>query len=150
MIIDNTATLAVHCRDESAAAVSAILGIEPTRMWEQGDLFRNIRTGLPNAEGRRRQAGAWLYRVEFAGGPDREDQTGCGALTELLRVFADRVEDIRSLQDRYDVIVRWSGDSDSWQGGFVFPARVLTGLAALGCALHGDAYLTGTEEDDED
>jgi hypothetical protein len=131
MIQSGRATFVVTSTETEPELVSKILGLTPTTV---------ERAGTPRESGRTRTQNQWVIdgsRVENS----ETDQTGTGALAQLisrLRAAAGKVE---ALPADCDVKIWWSADSDSSQGGFVIPMELSKGMAELGVDLYATVYL---------
>lgn len=139
----SAATLAVYSDTHPAAAVSAVLGIEPARMFEIGDENRSPKTG--RLYGFRKHS-AWLYSSADA----HEGADGFTALRELLANLGDLAAlgaALATLRPHYRTVVRWSG-TVSAQGNFELEASVIADLAQLGCDLYGTAHHEDLDETD--
>lgn len=134
MITHSKASLSVISETHAAADVSAVLGLEPTTTAEIGD--RKSLSGLP------RKYSLWVLDAPTPAG--RDDLDPIGALAELLR---DKAPALETLREHYTTEIVYGGFSDSGQGSFVFPAKVMADLGALGCDLLGTAYLDEPEYD---
>ena len=64
----------------------------------------------------------------------------------IANEFRDHADALRGLRDDCEIILWWSGETDSARGGFVIPAPLLACLAAMGCNPYGTAFLIGDDE----
>lgn len=134
--------MSLYSDTHPAAAVSAVLGLEPTKLHEIGDENRSPKTG--RLYGHYKNS-AWNYDI-----PSQTPPTdGFTALRELLANLGDLTAlgaALATLRPHYRTVIRWTG-TVSPQGNFVLEASVIADLAALGCDLYGSAHY---EDDDTD
>jgi hypothetical protein len=133
MIVSSRATLGVYSDTVTAAEVTAVLGIEPTRFSERA--------------GSTKPRSHWTLEVPSV---DPDDDGGFEAVALLVELLRDRADALAALRPACETIIWWSGDSDGTQGGFVIPASLLADLAVLGCDLYGTAFLAETDPPDDD
>lgn len=145
MIRGNRASFDVYSDTKTVNQISTMLGLEPTRAGDKGDLTPAGRAGRDLApEHLRYQRTRWSLTV--ASEPGEEDQTGLSSLRELVSRLQPRSHVLAELRQGGETRLWWSGDSDSTQGGFVLEMDLIRSLAELGCDVFGTAFLT----DDED
>jgi hypothetical protein len=130
MITRDIASLVIQSRTEPAGPLTAALGLTPSRVSEIG----------------RRPHSNWIYETEVAIPPEDPESNRFASVRELLARIAPIGPQLRTLRPRYEYRIDWGGFSDSTQGGFVLPADVLAGLAALDCDLWGTVYLDERDE----
>ncbi|MDF2993370.1 MAG: hypothetical protein K0S37_3884 [Microbacterium sp.] len=145
MIRDNRASLSVFSDTKTVGEISALVGMQPDRWGERGDLTPAGRAGRSYSPERLTYERTFWSLTETVYDPGADDQTGFSALRALVRKLEPRAEALAELRHDGETVLRWSGDSDSTQGGFVLEADLIRGLATLGCSLYGIAYL---EEDE--
>jgi hypothetical protein len=146
MIVTNRATLAVYSDEMSATAISEVLGIQPHSSNERGDPTAAALAGIDvRTDLLTHQRAHWSFDADLSD-VDPDDGTGFGALRALIEAFRSKFEALNDLKPRCELIVWWSGYSDSDQGGFVIPADLLVDLAAMGCDLYGTAYLDDSRD----
>lgn len=139
MVIVGKASLSIKSLTHSAAAVTQILGIEPTGIGELGEPFGRERTGADGAPRRReRTHSTWVLE---APDPDPDDSTGFASVESLVSILQARTEALARLRANYYIEIWWNGYSDSTQAGFLLPAELLMALGTLGCDFHGTVYL---------
>lgn len=137
----SAATLALYSDTHPAAAVSAVLGLEPSKLHESGGENRGQKTGRLYGH---YTSSAWLYDVAQTTAPT----DGFTALRELLANLGDLTAlgaALATLRPHYRTVIRCSGTVSS-QGNFELEASVIADLALLGCDLYGSAHY----EDDGD
>ena len=131
MIESGSARLVISSIATEPQDISELLGLEPTEVIPKGTVSRS---------GRVSEQHMWSLEVDLRDNT-QEDQTGTRSLRELLsstRVAAGRVCD---LPGDCEARIWWYGNSDSTQGGFVFPAELAEQIAALGVDLYATVYL---------
>lgn len=147
MIRGNRASFSVYSDTKTVSEISAMLGLEPSRSGDKGDLTPVGRAGRDLAPERLRyQQTYWSLTV--ANEPCDEDETGFSSLRELTARLQPRSQVLAELRRGGETRLWWSGDSDSTQGGFVLEADLISHLAELGCDVFGTAYLTEAEDED--
>jgi hypothetical protein len=129
VIIQSRATLSVYSELLSVAEITRLLDTEPHESVERGASTR----------------AKWSYRANPAS-IDRSDGSGFAAVQVIADAFRDHAMALRDLRESCEIILWWSGDSDSSQGGFVIPSALLVDLADMGCDLYGTAFLSGADE----
>jgi len=148
MIAQSLASLSIQSESEPASALTLILGIEPHKSHEIGDLTWSGRNPGRSDAPAHRDFSSWTYDVTREQTPT-DDETGLRSVRELIRVFDPVAETLRGLRPRYDYRIWWSGFSDSWQGGFVIEKDLFAGLARLDADIYGTAYLDAGDDDEE-
>jgi hypothetical protein len=131
MIQSGLATFVVTSTETEPELVSKILGLTPTTVEPAGTPRESGRTGAQNQ---------WVIdgsRVENS----ETDQTGTGALAQLISYIRAAAGKVQDLPADCDVRIWWSAHSDSSQGGFVIPAELSRGIAELGIDLNATVYL---------
>ncbi len=143
MIVDSSASLVITSTTLTVEQITQHLGIEPSESRDIDDLL-----GAPVADvtGQpvQRRATEVHWRLDADAGGAHDSFSSLVALTELLR---DKRDNLASLRPACTTVIVWGGFSDSDQGGFIFPATLLTELGGLGCDLHGTTYLEASEGD---
>lgn len=146
MIRHDIASFSVYGGHRTVAEITGLIGLSPT---EWGD------AGEPTAAGR---AGR-KYKPEYLTYPatywsltaeaddDSGGYSGFAAVEALVERLLPRAEAIAELRHDAQIVMWWSGTSDSTQGGFVMTAELLAGLATLGCELRGTAYIDEATEE---
>ena len=137
VITHSKASLSIISETHSAADVGAVLGLEPSRTAEIGD--RKSLSGLP------RKYSLWVLDapVENTSNGGR----GVDPLEALAEVLRGKAAALASLRPHYTTELVYGGFSDSSQGSWVFPAKLMAELGALGCDFLGTAYLDEPEYD---
>lgn len=139
MVIDGKASLSIKSLTHTAAAVTEILGIEPTGSGELGEPFGRERTDRDGGIRRReRTHSSWVLD---APDPDPDDNSGFSSVENLVAILQDKTDAVRRLRENYFIEIWWNGFSDSTQAGFLLPAELLMALGTLGCDFHGTVYL---------
>ncbi|UTT61841.1 DUF4279 domain-containing protein [Microcella humidisoli] len=141
MIVESSASLVITSSTMTVEQITEKLGIEPAASRNTGDPHGARR---PEASGVvvQRTARETFWRLDSGEGRDTDSSSSLVALVDLLR---DKRDNLASLRPMCTTTIIWGGFSDSDQGGFVFPAALLDELGALGCDLHGTAYLSEGE-----
>lgn len=140
MIRGNRASLAVHSDVYTVAQISEMLGREPDRSGDIGDLTAAGRAGRDlSPERLRYQRAFWTIDERDAG--EGADQTGFASLRRLVEDLVPRADALARLRRGGETILWWSGDSDSTQGGFVLDSDLIAALDQIGCDVYGTAYL---------
>lgn len=131
MIQSGTATFSVQSTETSPEHVTALLGVEPTRVQL---------VGTQNRSGRVRQVNQWAVHVgEMVN--TAADQTGTGALRELLVLLRPAAGKVHQLPEDCHARISWTAYSDSPQGGFVLRADTSRAIADLGVDVFATTYL---------
>jgi hypothetical protein len=147
VIRHSRSTLSVYSDVRSTAEITAVLGLQPHRNAEKGDLKAAARAGRPlGSPHRAYERSHWSFQAE-EDRIDPNDQTGFASLRVPVDVFREKADVLEALRSDCETIIWWSGDSDSGQGGFVMPADLLVDLARIGCDLYGTAFLHEADED---
>ncbi|KQQ94601.1 hypothetical protein ASF62_11065 [Leifsonia sp. Leaf325] len=136
MVTDDRATLSFYSQDMTVAEITEVLGLNPTISHDVGDR-KGRHSDLVHDNTH------WGYRVEH----QDANMPGTGSLRELLRIFADKTEQIDSLRRSCEIRLWWAGFSDNSQGGFVIDPDTLQAVAAIRCALFGTVYMTDHSDD---
>jgi hypothetical protein len=89
---------------------------------------------------------AWTKTWEDDGLSD--DQTGFASLRALVDRLLPVQITLDELKNSSEMSLWWSGDSDSWQGGFVIPNELLRDLGELGIDLYGTAFMSDESTED--
>jgi len=140
VVIDGKASLSIKSLTNSASDVTAVLGLEPTASAEIGDPVGRVRTGADGKPSmRERTHSIWALDAEHI---DSDDRSGFAGVRSLVALLESRKSALKKLHDRYFMEIRWSGFSDSPQGGFLLPSDLLVALGSLGLDFHGTVYLT--------
>ena len=130
MIQTGRASLTVTSTQTSVQQISEVLGLSPTRS--------EVR-GAERPSGALRTHNLWCIEVDVAN--TEEDQTGTGALAELVSRTRAAAGKVAQPPADCEAKIWWSADSDSGQGGFVLPTEVVAGIAALGVDVFATVYL---------
>ena len=136
MIRSGRASLVVLSSDTEPATVSEILTIAPTEV---------ARKGAARPSGRVRERHKWSLDVGTLANTE-DDQTGSGALRELLIRASGAVGRVQDLPDDCDIHLWWSAGSDSSQGGFVLPVELVNQISALGVDVYVTVYLDEVQD----
>ncbi len=140
MVIDGKASLSIKSLTRRASDVTAVLGLTPTAIAERGDPVGKLRTGADGKPSmRERSSSIWVLD---AADSQTDDGTGLSSVHYLADALEAKREALATLRGDYFIEIRWSGFSDSQQGGFLIPAELMATLGSLGCDFHGTVYLT--------
>jgi hypothetical protein len=133
------ASLVIHANKSTgtAAAVTAALGLEPSRSAEFGDPHRSPKLA---AAGRVVTASYWIWDEPRTIAND-EDPHGMESLVRLAERFAAKSDVLAALSKDFDIRVSMMGLSDSSQGGFVIGPATMRNLATLSASFFADVYL---------
>lgn len=135
MIQSGLASFVVHSVATDPDVVTELLGIVPTEIVRRGTVLRS---------GRVREHHHWDVAVDFVYN-DENDQTGTGALRQLLERLRPAEGRVAELPADCEARIWWSAYSDSVQGGFVLKSELTARIAALGVDLFATAYLDEEE-----
>lgn len=138
------ASLSIYGGEGSAPDhVTSVLGVEPTRSHEFGELHRGARMA---AAGRRYPSSRWDYEQLESRASD-DDPHGMASLDSLVRLFEPLADRLRQLREEgYWMRVWLLADSDSSQSGFVLSPETMAGLGAMGTPLFGDIFVSPEDE----
>ncbi|HEU4850148.1 MAG TPA: DUF4279 domain-containing protein [Terrimesophilobacter sp.] len=139
MITESTASLVVVSEELPPERVTQVLGIEPSRTIRKGEPRSAKHPEVISKDNR------WILDIERSDVPTG-DQTGFGSVAILVDRLLPYTALLTSLRPQCETVVTWGGFSNSSEGGFVIPLRVLAGLAALECDSYGTAYLADDGE----
>ena len=131
MIQSDRATFSVHSSETDPALITRVLGVEPTRVVLAGT---RRESGKPRPDNHWVVDGPWRSNTEA-------DQTGTGALRDLLARLGPAAGNLQKLPKDCDARIWWSANSDSTQGGFVLPADLSYAIAELGIDVYVTVYL---------
>lgn len=134
MIQSGRASLTVVSTETDPALISRILSLAPTRVEARGSERRS---------GRPLEHSIWTLDIERRSNTDA-DRTGTRALRDLVARARPATGKFSLLPADCVARICWSADSDSTQGGFVLPAELAAGIAALEVDVYATVYL---EED---
>ena len=116
--------------------LTAILGIEPTDLWEYGDPWPS-----KTRPDRLRSHGVWRFEEPrtVAAAEDPHGMESLVRLTERFEPVAARLDDISK---DFDIRVGMFGSSDSTQAGFYIGKETMRRLGLLRAAFVPDIYLS--------
>ena len=137
----SSASLSIYSDTHKASDVSAIMGLEPSTLWEKGD--RRIDTKREREYKPRTQSG-WHFDADSSLN-DPADDSGFAALRVLLTDLANKSAALGSLRPHYRTVIRWIGETGTTQGNFAMDADLIVAMGALGCEFWGTII-----EDDPD
>lgn len=120
---------------DRTSAITELLGIEPTEVWEFGDPWP-----MRTRPDRVHRFTGWVY-VERRTIADAEDPHGMESLVRLAERFEPLSAQLESLSKTFEIRVRMLGFSDSSQGGFYVGPETMRRLGALHAAFVPDVYL---------
>lgn len=121
---------------QTAAAVTAALGIEPTKSHEFGEPHQSPSLA---ARGKTTPSSLWRFdelRTEASEG----DFHGMQSLVTLTERFAPHAATLAELRQHYDIIVDLWGHSDSTQVGWVIGEETMRLLGTMSAALFQTVY----------
>jgi hypothetical protein len=135
-----SASIGLHGRTQAAtaAAVTAALGIDPTRSHETGGPHPSPTLA---ARGRRTEQSLWLFEEPETFKSD-DDFHGMASLDRLAERFETKAEVLSALEKDYFIQVRMISFSDSDQGGFVIAPETMRRLGRLSATFFGDVLLS--------
>ena len=116
------------------AEVTALLGLEPTAAWKDGDRV----PGRPDA---RRPGSAWRIQSPPPRTATFEDQ-----LQALLEILETRADQVRAAAKRYHAQISCAGYFASFNPGFGLSAQHVARIAALGLSMDFDLYCLPEED----
>ena len=125
MITNTRATLEIRSLTHSAAAVTEVLGLQPTLVAEKGD---------PNASsshGRAYSSSVWKYDTLLLADPDLADPLD--PLAQLVIDLQGKHAALEGLRMHYTTKVWCTGFADGSSGSFVISSELMTALGTLGC-----------------
>lgn len=144
MVVDSSAVLKILSDSLTCDEITKALGIEPSLSHDKGDPKGKPR---PDAHGtlmqRRHDRAVWSWFAE----PSDDTTDAQSSLEQIVSTFASRADALATLRQYCTIVVDYWGHSDSTQGGFVFPAEVVAGLATLGCDVYGSVYTDSAHPD---
>ncbi|MGW9167925.1 DUF4279 domain-containing protein [Agromyces sp. NPDC055658] len=136
MIQSGLASFVVSSSETDPAAISKLLGLDPTSV---------TNAGTPRKSGRVTSHHTWSIDI---GEVDNEsdDQTGTRAVRTLLRLIQPALGAVSNLPPDCEARIQWSAYSDSVQGGFVMPADLAAAIGEFGVDVYGTVYLDDLED----
>ena len=137
LVTESSATLGIYADGLDPAAVTALLGVAPTRVHSRGD-----RRGPRSPPFER---GAWLLSVRGTAPLGPEEMT-----TELLDRLPSDAATWATLGDRYEVQLRIAIHVDGGNQGFDLSPAVMRRIAALGATVVFDIYADADGEGELD
>ncbi len=142
MVIDGKASLSIKSLTHSAAAVTKILGLEPTVTAELGDPVGRVRPGSDGKPSmRERTHSIWVLDSPETLSTEESDFSSVHGLIDTLQPKRKALEKLR---DHYFVEIAWNGYSDRMQAGFLIPSDLLAAMGALGIDFHGQVFFKQT------
>lgn len=150
MVIDGKASLSIKSLTHTAAAVTKILGLEPTATAERGDPVGRVRPGSDGKPSMRERTHAiWVLDSPETLSSEESDFSSVHGLIETLQPKRKALDKLR---EHYFIEIAWNGYSDRMQAGFLIPADLLAAMGALGIDFHGQVFFkqTGTDQDAPD
>ncbi|MFZ7086578.1 DUF4279 domain-containing protein [Curtobacterium sp. RRHDQ10] len=149
MIRRSLATLTIWSDTHTVDEITTRLGVRPTDSDDIGDPTRarimDDAARRPRYEQTKWSVDADQTRV------DPDDESGFGSVRVLLDTVRTAMPAIAELAASGDeVILTWSGFSDSGFGGFVLPADLMRDLGAIEAELVGTAHFEVLDEDDDE
>jgi hypothetical protein len=134
-----SASIGLHGRTQAAtaAAVTAALGIDPTRSHETGGPHPSPTLA---ARGRRTEQSLWLFEEPETFKSD-DDFHGMASLDRLAERFEPKAEILATLAEDYSIRVWMYAQSDSSQGGFVIAQETMRRLGLLSAHFFGDVVV---------
>ncbi|MGV8895835.1 MAG: DUF4279 domain-containing protein [Rhodoglobus sp.] len=144
MVIDGKASLSIKSLTHTAAAVTKILGLEPTATAELGDPVGRVRPGSDGKPSmRERTHSIWVLDSPETLSSEESDFSSVHGLIDTLQTKRKALDKLR---EHYFVEIAWNGYSDRMQAGFLIPSDLLAAMGALGIDFHGQVFFkqTGT------
>ena len=146
MVIDGKASLSIKSLTHTAAAVTAVLGLEPTATAELGDPVGRVRTGWDGKPSmRERTHSIWVLDSPEMLSAEESDFSSVHGLIEALQAKRTALDKLR---EHYFIEIAWNGYSDRMQAGFLIPADLLAAMGALGIDFHGQVFFRQTGSGD--
>lgn len=139
VIVQNIASLTIDSDTHAAAAVTELLGIQPTKAGEKDELRSRSRDGR---EFLYRHA-HWSVTIRSDGGAAGDD--GYESLREIAAIFDGKGPVLQKLVSDYSMRVLFTATSDDMNTALSLPPDVLSALAALGVRLDATVYPTEPE-----
>lgn len=143
--VDAALQLTGNTRDNTAAHVSAALGLVPTSSYEFGDPHSSKSLA---ARGKVRANSLWRFE-EPRTIRSEEDPHGIESLVRLAERFEPLADTLKALTSDYDIVVTMFGASDSSQGGLYIGPETMRRLGTLSASfmqtIYLDEYLSAEE-----
>ena len=138
-ITDVSASLSItgHTSLQSAAAVTAALGLLPSKSYEFGDPHPSKSLA---ARGKITSVSYWRFDQPRTI-KSSEDPHGIESLVRLTELFEPHSETLATLKTDYDIRVSMFGISDSGQAGLVIGPDTMQRLGKLSASFWQDIYL---------
>jgi len=154
MITDTRATLDIQSTTHSAAAVTTLLGLEPTLMAERGERRFHTGTGVQGAdrshsrrlERRSLATSLWSYATTPTDAESSVDPLE--SLIELVAVFREKTAGLEALRVNYTTRLWCTGFSNTSRGGFIMASELMGDIGALGCDFFCTVHF-GKDEDSD-
>lgn len=147
MIRHDIASFSVYGGHRTVAEITALIGLSPTRWGDAGELTPAGRAGRMYKPQYLTYPSTYWSLWAKADDNGSDGYSGFDAVEALVERLLPRADAIAELRRDAQLVMRWSGASDSTQGGFVMTAELLAGLATLGCELRGTAYIDEETDD---
>ena len=146
MVIDGQASLSIKSLTHTAAAVTKVLGLEPTATAELGDPVGRVRPGSDGKPSmRERTHSIWVLDSPETLSAEESDFSSVHGLIETLQPKRKALDKLR---EHYFIEIAWNGYSDRMQAGFLIPSDLLSAMGALGIDFHGQVFFKQTGNGD--
>ena len=146
MVIDGKASLSIKSLTHTAAAVTKILGLQPTATAELGDPVGRVRPGSDGKPSmRERTHSIWVLDSPE---PLSSDESDFSSVQVLIDSLQPKRKALDKLREHYFVEIAWNGYSDRMQAGFLVPAELLAAMGALDIDFHGQVFFRQTGNGD--
>lgn len=131
MIQSGRASFIVSSSETGPAAISNLLGLDPTSV---------TNTGTSGKSGRVAKHHTWTVDTGEVSNTS-DDQTGSVAVRTLLKLIQPALGKVSNLPLDCEARIQWSAYSDSVQGGFVMPADLAAAIGEFGVDVYSTVYL---------
>lgn len=136
MIQSGRASFIVSSSETDPAAISNLLGLNPTSI---------TNAGTPRESGRVSDHHTWSIDTGEVDNTS-DDQTGTGAVRKLLELIQPALGKVSHLPPDCEPRIQWSAYSDSVQGGFVMPADLAAAIGECCVDMYCTVYLDDLED----
>lgn len=147
MIRHDIASFSVYGGHRTVAEITALIGLSPTEWGDAGERTPAGRAGRRYAPEYLTYPSTYWSLTANADSGGSVDYSGFDAVEALVERLLPRADAVAELRRDAQLVMWWSGASDSTQGGFVMTAELLAGSATLGCELRGTAYIDEEPDD---
>jgi hypothetical protein len=139
MFTDTRATLDIQSTTHSAAAVTTLLGIEPTLIAERGEQRFRVGSGVREVDRghtrrvERRSLATSLWSYATAPTDAESSVDPLEALIDLVLMFRNKADLLAALRVNYTTRLWCTGYSNTGRGGFIMASDLMGDIGALGC-----------------